>query len=102
VKKVSADVAKIGIISLVSAADTAGAGPMGAPPGLGLRRDGGMSGAAGGGDAAAQPKARSGLLAAALELSGAAYAAPLVAVAAGNQKLLLLAAFLEVSASLVC
>lgn len=95
-------VARIGIISLLSAADTAGGGaPLGAPPGLGLRRDASAAAvAAAAATAAAEgpgaPRPRSGQTAAALELSATAYAAPLVAAAAGSQKLLLLAALLEV------
>lgn len=102
-KKVAESVSRIGIISLVSAQDVASATPPGAPPGLGVRRDSSAAirgdpsnPGAGGALAAAQPKQRLGLLAAALELSGPAYAAPLVVMAEDNQKLLLLAAFLQV------
>jgi hypothetical protein len=95
--KMGEGIARIGIISLISAADTAK--PL-APPGLGLRREpSGVLAGAGAAAAAAtdplQPRSKSGLTAAALELAAAPYAAPLTAVAAGNQKLLLLAAFLQ-------
>lgn len=101
VKKMGEGIARIGIISLVSAADTAK--PL-APPGLGLRREpsgaimGGGGGTGGGGGAAEQPRTKSGLSAAALELAAAPFAQPLTSTAAGNQKLLLLAAFLQVRA----
>ena len=90
-------IARIGIISLVSAADTAAA-PL-APPGLGLRREpsGAMgAAAAGGADAGPAGPRRTGQTAAALELAAPPYAAPLAAVAARNQKLALLAAFLKI------
>ncbi len=90
-------ISRIGIISLVSAADTAA--PL-APPGLGLRREpsgtlGGGGGAAAGGEAG-QGSRRSGLTAEALELAATSYAAPLTSLEAANQKLLLLAALLQV------
>lgn len=89
-------ISRIGIISLVSAADTAA--PL-APPGLGLRREPsgalGGSGAAAGGEAGQGPR-RSGLTAVALELAATSYAAPLSSLEATNQKLLLLAALLQV------
>ncbi|KAL4451471.1 hypothetical protein ABPG75_007133 [Micractinium tetrahymenae] len=98
-KRMAEGISRIGIISLVSAADTATA-PL-APPGLGLRRDpsgalAGAGGAAGGGGDAQQARPKTGMSAAALELAAAPYAGPLTAVAAANQKLLLLAAFLQV------
>jgi hypothetical protein len=89
-----AGIDRIGIISLVSAADRAA--PL-APPGLGLRREpSGAVAAAAAATAADQPKARSGLTASELELGAVPYAAPLTAVAASNQKLLLLSAFLQI------
>lgn len=92
-------ISRIGIISLVSAADTAA--PL-APPGLGLRREPsgalGGSGAAAGGEAGQGPR-RSGLTAVALELAATSYAAPLSSLEAANQKLLLLAALLQVGAA---
>jgi hypothetical protein len=90
-----AGIDRIGIISLVSAADRAA--PL-APPGLGLRREpsGAVATAQAAAAAADQPKARSGLTASELELAAVPYAAPLTAVAASNQKLLLLSAFLQI------
>lgn len=95
-EKMAGDIARIGIISLVSAADNAAPAAPVAPPGLGLRREpsgmlGGQAGAGG-----EPPQRRAGQTAAALELAAAPYAAPLTAVAAGNQKLALLAAFLKI------
>ena len=84
-------ISRIGIISLVSAADTAV--PL-APPGLGLRREPSGVLAGGGGEAGQGPR-RTGLTAEGLELSATAHAAPLASMAASNQKLLLLAAFLQ-------
>lgn len=84
-------ISRIGIISLVSAADTAA--PL-APPGLGLRRE--PSGTLGSGGDAGQGTRRSGLTAVALELAATSYAAPLTSLEAANQKLLLLAALLQV------
>lgn len=84
-------ISRIGIISLVSAADTAA--PL-APPGLGLRRE--PSGTLGTGGDAGQGTRRSGLTAVALELAATSYAAPLTSLEATNQKLLLLAALLQV------
>lgn len=89
-------ISRIGIISLVSAADTAPV-PSLAPPGLGLRRDpSGALGGAGAGGEAQQSRPKTGMSASALELAAAPYAAPLTSAAASNQKLLLLAAFLQV------
>lgn len=93
VKRMTEGISRIGIISLVSAADTAAPAPPMGPPGLGLRRD--PSGALGGGSAQ-QLRPKAGVSASALELAAAPYAAPLTAAAADNQKLLLLAAFLQV------
>lgn len=93
VKQMGQDISRIGIISLVSAADTAA--PL-APPGLGLRRD--ASGALAPPAGEQQQRQRTGLTAEALELAAVPYAAPLTTAAAGNQKLLLLAAFLQVRA----
>ena len=90
-----AGIDRIGIISLVSAADRAA--PL-APPGLGLRREpsGAVAAAQAAAAAADPPKARLGLTASELELAAVPYAAPLTAVAASNQKLLLLSAFLQI------
>lgn len=92
-KRMSEGISRIGIISLVSAADTAA--PL-APPGLGLRGDPGAALAGAGGGDAQQARPKTGMSASALELAAAPYAGPLTETAANNQKLLLLAAFLQV------
>ena len=92
-RKMGEGIARIGIISLVSASD--GAAPL-APPGMGLRREAsGMPTPAAADDDVVR---KAGKTAAALELSAIPFAAPLSSAvgAATNQKLLLLAAFLQI------
>lgn len=91
-------ISRIGIISLVSAADTAA--PL-APPGLGLRREPSGVLAGGGSNAGQEGKGRTGLTAVDLQLAAPPFAAPLARWAEGNQKLLLLAAFLKVGGAAV-
>lgn len=91
-------ISRIGIISLVSAADTAA--PL-APPGLGLRREPSGVLAGGGSNAGQEGKGRTGLTAVDLQLAAPPFAEPLARWAEGNQKLLLLAAFLQVGGAAV-